>query len=105
MPIELIRHRGKQRPVEVSRQQRATEPDEGRALWRRLIRRKSAEASERGPIVESFGELHVREVVPDRHQESLEQGQRGPGLLALRGGVDRSQVAVDRGPVDQAMKI
>src|SRR5215212_10217510 len=30
---------------------------------------------------------------------------RWPGLLALGRGVDQRQVAVDRGPVDQAMKI
>ena len=42
--------------------------------------------AKRGAIIESLGQLHLGEIVPDRQQQRLEHGEGSPGRLARRGG-------------------
>lgn len=56
---------------------------------------KAAEPAKRHPIVESLSELHVRQVVPDREQQRLEQRQRWPRPLAFCCAADAGELLID----------
>src|SRR5664279_4720810 len=87
--LELARDFIEELLIQAVSQQLLTEPDEGCALWGRLGLGKPAEPPERRSILQSLGKLHVGQVVPHCDQQSLEQGQRWPGWLALGSAMDR----------------
>lgn len=62
--IELMRDGLKQSPVQAAAHQLGAEPHKGRALGRGLMGRETTEPPEAGPVIESFGQAHVGEVVP-----------------------------------------
>ena len=88
-----------QRLVQVLSDQGFAEPNEGGALRRGFIYREPAIALEGRAIVQGFGELHVRKIVPHGKQHRFEQGQWRPCRLALRRAGDACQSPINRSPV------
>ena len=64
---------------------------------------KAAKPAKARPVVESFGQAHVREVVPGREQKGAEQRQRWPARLSF--GRDTCEQAVQLRPVYQGRNI
>ena len=89
-----------QRLVQVLSDEGFPEPNEGGALRRGFIPREPAIASERRAIVQGFGELHVRKIVPHGKQHRFEQSQRRPCRLTLRRAGDARQSPINRSPVN-----
>ena len=94
-----------QRLVQILSDEGFPEPNEGGALRRGFIPREPAIASERRAIVQGFGELHVRKIVPHGKQHRFEQSQRRPCRLALRRAGDARQSPINRSPVNQVVQI
>lgn len=94
--LELSGDGLEQRLVQPTGRQHLAEADEGGALRRRLVAGEAAEPTEGGPVVERLGELDVRQIVPNRKQHRLEQGQRRPGRLALGRIGDIGELPFDR---------
>lgn len=80
---KLARDALEQGTIQAAADQLGTEADEGGALGRRLVRREAAEPAQAGAIIKRLGQADVREIVPGRKQQRLEQRQRWPARLTL----------------------
>jgi hypothetical protein len=81
--LELAGDRVEHRLVQIVCNKAPARPDEGGALRRPFRPREPAEPPERRTIVQSFGELHIGQIIPDRQKRGLEQSQRRPGRLSF----------------------
>lgn len=99
--LELAGYCLEQHAVKAVADQFAPEADEGGAPGRRLVGGEAAEPAEAGTVVQRLCQPLVGEVVPRRRQQGLEQRQRLPAGLPLRGGRDARQVRIDLPPVEQ----
>lgn len=82
---QLPGHQIEQTLVQTVVDEGAAEADKRSAFRHSLQAREAAKAPERGSVVERLGELHVRQVMPDRDQQRPKQRLRWPrGLTALR---------------------
>ncbi|WP_414476470.1 hypothetical protein [Microvirga sp. M2] len=54
----------------------------------------------KGAILQRFGQLLIRWIVPDGQQQSPEQGQRWPGEFAFGSGINIGHVPIQGRPVN-----
>ena len=102
--FELQGHGFKQGPVTLMRNEQLPKSDEGGALGRCVVRRKTAEAAKGSPIVERLGQFYIGQIVPDRQQQGFEHRQRRPGRLAPGRRIKRIETYRDRPPVYERYK-
>ena len=107
MALDFSLHRDEleQPPVQPLVDQRFAKADEGGAFRRGLASGKAAEPAERGAVVECFGQLHIRQIVPDRKKQSLEHRERRPRRFTLGTAVDGGKKRSDRSPIDDCGQI
>jgi hypothetical protein len=91
-----------QGPVQAAAHELGVEANKGGALRRGLVSRKATEPTKADPIIQGFGQAHVREVVPGGQQEGSEQRERWPARLTLGSSRDVGQQPIHLGPVGQS---
>jgi hypothetical protein len=84
--------------------QQPTKSDECSPLGRRLGAGKATEAVKGSAVVESLGQFHLGQIVPDREQQGFEHRQRRPGRFALGCRIERIEQRRDLASIDQPGK-
>lgn len=99
--IKLTGNSLEQGAVLPATHQRRAEADEGGPFRRWLVVREATKPPEAGAIVERFGQMHVRKVVPRREQQRAEKSKRRPARLAFRRSRDTDKQSIQFCPIQQ----